>query len=43
MLARRLLVESVWLHAREPRIGVTLLNRQDGQPDHVLLISNHVQ
>lgn len=43
MLARRLLVESAWQYAREPRIGVTLRNRQDGQPDHVLQISNHAQ
>jgi transposase len=43
MLARRLLVESAWQYAREPRIGVTLANRQDGQPDHVLQISNHAQ
>jgi len=43
MLARRLLVESAWQYAREPRIGVTLRNRQDGQPDHVLAISNRAQ
>jgi len=43
MLARRLLVESAWHYAREPRIGVTLRNRQDGQPDHVLQISNRAQ
>jgi transposase len=43
MLARRMLVESAWQYAREPRIGVTLKNRQDGQPDHVLQISNHAQ
>jgi transposase len=43
MLARRLLVESAWQYAREPRIGVTLRNRQDGQPDHVLQISNRAQ
>jgi transposase len=42
-LARRLLVESAWQYAREPRIGVTLRNRQDGQPDHVLQISNRAQ
>lgn len=42
-LARRLLVESAWQYAREPRIGATLRNRQDGQPDHVLQISNHAQ
>lgn len=43
MLARRLLVESAWQYAREPRIGVTLRNRQDGQPDHILQISNRCQ
>jgi transposase len=43
MLARRLLVESAWQYAREPRIGVTLRNRQEGQPDHVLQISNRAQ
>jgi len=43
MLARRLLVESAWQYAREPRIGATLANRQDGQPDHILAISNHAQ
>ncbi len=42
-LARRLLVESAWQYAREPRVGVTLRNRQDGQPAHVLAISNHCQ
>ena len=35
-LARRLLVESAWQYMRPPRIGVTLRNRQQGQPDHVL-------
>jgi len=43
MLARRLLVESAWQYAREPRIGVTLRNRQEGQPDHILQISNRAQ
>lgn len=42
-LARRMLVESAWQYAREPRIGATLKNRQDGQPDHVLQISNRAQ
>jgi transposase len=42
-LARRLLVESAWHNAREPRIGATLANRQEGQPDHILQISNHAQ
>ncbi len=43
MLARRLLVESAWQYPREPRIGATLRNRQDGQPDHILQISNRAQ
>ena len=38
-LARRLLVESAWHYMRPPRIGVTLQNRQQGQPDHVLQIA----
>lgn len=42
-LARRLLVESAWHYCREPRIGATLQNRQLGQPDHVLQISNRAQ
>ena len=42
-LARRLLVEAAWHAAREPRIGVTLENRQAGQPAHVLQISNRAQ
>jgi transposase len=42
-LARRLLIESAWHYMREPRIGVTLANRQTGQPDHVLAISNRAQ
>jgi transposase len=43
MLARRLLVESAWHYAREPRVGAPLSRRQDGQPDHILQISNHCQ
>lgn len=43
MLARRLLVESAQHYGREPRIGVTLKNRQAGQPDHILAISNRSQ
>jgi transposase len=43
MLARRLLVESAWHAAREPRIGATLKNRQLGQPEHILAISNRAQ
>jgi transposase len=42
-LARRLLVESAWHYGREPRLGVTLRNRQAGQPDHILAISNRAQ
>lgn len=42
-LARRLLVESARHSAREPRLGATLKNRQLGQPDHVLQISNRCQ
>lgn len=41
--ARRLLVESAWHYARKPAIGVTLANRQAGQPDHVLQISWRAQ
>ncbi|MDQ6774770.1 MAG: hypothetical protein M3071_00815 [Actinomycetota bacterium] len=43
MLARRMLVESAWQYARELRIGATLANRQEGQPDHILQISNRCQ
>jgi transposase len=43
MLARRLLVESAWHYARPPRLGATLDNRQQGQPDHVLQIANRAQ
>jgi transposase len=42
-LARRLLVESAWHYGRPPRIGATLRNRQQGQPDHILQISNRAQ
>jgi transposase len=42
-LARRLLVESAWHYAREPRIGATLESRQHGQPEHVLQIANRAQ
>ena len=41
--ARRLLVESAWHYARQPRIGATLESRQLGQPDHVLAIANRAQ
>ena len=43
MLARRLLVESAWHYGKVPRIGATLANRQAGQPDHILAISNRAQ
>lgn len=42
-LARRLLVESAWHYARQPAVGVTLAERQTGQPDHVLQIANRAQ
>jgi transposase len=42
-LARRLLVESAWHYGREPRLGATLQNRQAGQPEHILQISNRAQ
>lgn len=43
VLARRLLVESAWHYSRPPRLGATLANRQQGQPDHILQISNRAQ
>jgi transposase len=42
-IARRLLVEAAWHYARTPRIGVTLQNRQAGQPDHILQIAWRAQ
>lgn len=42
-LARRLLVESAWHYGRPPRVGATLANRQAGQPEHILAISNRAQ
>ncbi len=41
--ARRLLVEAAWHYLREPRIGVTLQNRQQDQPAHVLQIAWRAQ
>jgi transposase len=41
--ARRLLVETAWHYGRRPSIGATLQNRQLGQPEHVLQISNRAQ
>lgn len=43
VLARRMLVESAWHSSRPPRLGATLANRQHGQPDHILQISNRAQ
>jgi transposase len=42
-IARRLLVEAAWHYLREPRIGVTLQNRQAGLPDHILQIAWRAQ
>ena len=42
-IARRLLVEAAWHYLRPPRIGVTLQNRQTGQPAHVLQIAWRAQ
>lgn len=41
--ARRILVEAAWHYLRPPRIGVTLHNRQAGQPEHVLQIAWRAQ
>jgi transposase len=41
--ARRLLVEAAWHYQRPPRIGVTLRNRQQAQPAHILQISWRTQ
>jgi transposase len=41
--ARRLLVEAAWQYLREPRIGATIANRQQGQPAHVLQIAWRAQ
>jgi transposase len=41
--ARRILVEAAWHYLREPRTGVTLSNRQQGQPAHVLQIAWRAQ
>ncbi|MCA1697887.1 MAG: hypothetical protein LC790_02885 [Actinobacteria bacterium] len=30
-------------YSRQPRLGATLANRQAGQPDHILAISNRAQ
>lgn len=41
--ARRLLVESAWHYLCQPRIGVTVANRQQGQPAHILQIAWRAQ
>jgi transposase len=41
--ARRLLVEAAWHYLRQPRIGATVANRQQGQPAHVLQIAWRAQ
>jgi len=41
--ARRLLVEAAWHYAREPRIGVTLRSRHEGQSEQVLQIAWRAQ
>ena len=41
--ARRLLVEAAWHYNREPRIGVTLRSRHQGQPEQVLQIAWRAQ
>lgn len=41
--ARRLLVEAAWHYLRQPRIGATIANRQQGQPAHVLQIAWRAQ
>jgi transposase len=41
--ARRLLVEAAWHYLRQPHIGVTVANRQQGQPAHVLQIAWRAQ
>ncbi|MGD0998902.1 MAG: IS110 family transposase [Thermoleophilia bacterium] len=41
--ARRILVEAAKQCGRPPRVGATLRNRQQGQPDHVLLIAWRAQ
>jgi len=35
--------DEAWHYSRPPRLGATLANRQQGQPDHVLAISNRAQ
>jgi transposase len=42
-LARRLLIEAAWHYGPRPTIGPTLQDRQAGQPEHILAISNKAQ
>ncbi len=42
-LGRRLLVEAAWHYGRQPGSGVTLRERQKGQPDHLLQIASRAQ
>jgi transposase len=41
--ARRLLVEAAWHYGREPRIGVNLRGRHEGQSEQVLQIAWRAQ
>jgi len=41
--ARRILVEAAWHYARQPRVGRTLYERQEGLPDHVVQIALRAQ
>jgi transposase len=44
ILARRLMIEAAWHYRRPPGLGSrALAERQKGQPDHVLQISNRCQ
>lgn len=42
-LARRLLVEAAWHYGPRPYVGPVLQERQAGQSDHILAISNKAQ
>lgn len=41
--ARRMLVEAAWHYTRPPLVGVTLRNRQEGLPAHILQIAWRAQ
>ncbi len=41
--ARRILVEAAWHYLRPPRVGVTLADRHEGLPDHILQIAWRAQ